>query len=691
MSIRKLTTIVLLTLGILAPTASAVHAEVELLGEFGNTGPGTLENPWGIGVNPTTGDVYVADKEHNRVVRYDAAGNFISEFAGQFSEPSGIAVDPNTGDVYVGDLGSDRVEKFDAAGNFISQITSGTGGSPTLSLDIEGIAVDLQGDLYVLSGSNFNDESPPVYVSKFSPSGAYLGVVLRENHGFNLTFAHGLSVDSSGFIYVGTYGGFVKFAPDGEALEYAPVPIVDPATGDVFHYGGEGFEEYNPLGVQLAVYPGVPEGRGAAYDPVNGHLYVLFEFPGQVAIYGTFPIPPAAAPLVYEESFSGDAQTTVTVHARVNPELLDTTYRVQYSTDPSLAGALEVPVAPVDVGSGVLGVGVNVGLTGLQPSTAYYYRVVAHNSFGGAGGSTTVGATRQFATAALPAVAVTGGASDVTVGATTISGTVDPGSTGVSSDTRWCFQYGTAGGTGYDLGELPSVAGGEDAGQGTADVPVSVHLTALQQGTTYRYRLVAINTVGEGSTSTACGTAGGQESDGPDRSFTTPGAPPLPSVQTGAASGVGQASATLSGTVDPNGARTGYSFQIGIDTSYGAEIFGDAGSGGEPQVLSVNVPGLQPGTTYHYRLVASNQGGTSYGADATFTTPVFASAVISAPDTPVLVPTPQVVFPAPGATTVKANAKRKTKAKKRPKAKRKSRLGKQGKRAGKSTSSRKKR
>ena len=39
-----------------------------------------------------------------------------------------------------------------------------------------------------------------------------------------------------------------------------------------------------------------------------------------------------------------------------------------------------------------------------------------------------------------------------------------------------------------------------------------------------------------------------------------------------------------------------------------------------PQPVVVNVPNLLPGTTYHYRLVATNGGGTTYGPDMTFTT-----------------------------------------------------------------------
>jgi DNA-binding beta-propeller fold protein YncE len=45
-------------------------------------------------------------------------GRYFSQFGsggsgkGQFNNPVGVAVDPSNGDVYVADLGNDRVEKF---------------------------------------------------------------------------------------------------------------------------------------------------------------------------------------------------------------------------------------------------------------------------------------------------------------------------------------------------------------------------------------------------------------------------------------------------------------------------------------------------------------------------------------------------------------------------------------------------
>jgi hypothetical protein len=97
---------------------------------------------------------------------------------------------------------------------------------------------------------------------------------------------------------------------------------------------------------------------------------------------------------------------------------------------------------------------------------------------------------------------------------------------------------------------------------------------------------------------------------------------PLPPVATtSAASGVQQTQATLNGTVNPNATDTRYYFQYGETTAYGSSTSeGDAGSGTAAVPESATVTGLEPNTTYHYRLVAKSTAGESYGADSTFTT-----------------------------------------------------------------------
>jgi hypothetical protein len=73
--------------------------------------------------------------------------------------------------------------------------------------------------------------------------------------------------------------------------------------------------------------------------------------------------------------------------------------------------------------------------------------------------------------------------------------------------------------------------------------------------------------------------------------------------------------------VNPKGAPTSYRFEYGPTTAYGSSTAdSDAGSGPDDLAASASLAGLSPGTTYHYRVVASNAGGVVYGADQTFTT-----------------------------------------------------------------------
>src|SRR4051794_6554306 len=95
--------------------------------------------------------------------------------------------------------------------------------------------------------------------------------------------------------------------------------------------------------------------------------------------------------------------------------------------------------------------------------------------------------------------------------------------------------------------------------------------------------------------------------------------PPL--AQTGAAKDVAQTQATLTATVTPRGAATSVRFDLGTSTSYGLQSAGkDIGSGSDPVTVEIPVQGLTAGTTYHFRVVATSDGGTVQGADATLKT-----------------------------------------------------------------------
>jgi hypothetical protein len=98
-------------------------------------------------------------------------------------------------------------------------------------------------------------------------------------------------------------------------------------------------------------------------------------------------------------------------------------------------------------------------------------------------------------------------------------------------------------------------------------------------------------------------------------------APKPPRASTGSALHVSETGVELQARVNPRGQETTCYFQFGPTTAYGQQS-PTAAVGGGKVAVKVNQPisGLQPGATYHYRIVASSAGGTTEGQDRTFTT-----------------------------------------------------------------------
>ncbi|HEX3509582.1 MAG TPA: hypothetical protein VHT27_00645 [Solirubrobacteraceae bacterium] len=94
-----------------------------------------------------------------------------------------------------------------------------------------------------------------------------------------------------------------------------------------------------------------------------------------------------------------------------------------------------------------------------------------------------------------------------------------------------------------------------------------------------------------------------------------------PTANTGNAVAVSYSSATLRGSVNPEGSDTSYYFQYGLTRAYGGQsAIADAGAGTHSVPISLPVSGLQPVSVYHYRLVAVNSAGASIGSDHTLLT-----------------------------------------------------------------------
>jgi len=186
----------------------------------------------------------------------------------------------------------------------------------------------------------------------------------------------------------------------------------------------------------------------------------------------------------------------------------------------------------------------------------------------------------------------TGAASDLTATTATLHSTVDT----VGYHSWWGFEYGLT-------EEYGSVAyGGEIAAGVEGSQAEELELTDLIPGATYHYRAYGLSLNGF--------------SNGEDATFTMSS-----STVTGQATAIDGESAALHGTVDPGGYATAYRFEYGTSDSYGSYAPASpkgVGSGVEPVEVSESIEGLSPGQVYHYRLAATNEGGTTYGEDRSF-------------------------------------------------------------------------
>jgi hypothetical protein len=95
-----------------------------------------------------------------------------------------------------------------------------------------------------------------------------------------------------------------------------------------------------------------------------------------------------------------------------------------------------------------------------------------------------------------------------------------------------------------------------------------------------------------------------------------------PAAQTGSATAITATSATLNGTVAANGSGpTGWQFQLGTSpASLGTVASGTGPDGYGAAPVSFNATGLTPSTTYFFRVIVSNSGGSSLGSIQSFTT-----------------------------------------------------------------------
>ena len=237
---------------------------------------------------------------------------------------------------------------------------------------------------------------------------------------------------------------------------------------------------------------------------------------------------------------------------------------------------------------------VSAALTNLTPFNTYHYRLMASQSDGE--GLVRFGEERGFTPTPTAAPAVDG----------TSTGSVSPTSAMLNakinpkkSPTVYRFEFGTD--TSYGSVTPSSSSIGEDE----TDHSVSSEIAELAPGRTYHYRVLATNL--NGSTR------------GPDETFSTPD---RPSIAAASASDVSATGATLSARIRPGFRPTTYHFEYGRTAAFGSSTPESASIGSDNNIYTASsaISGLQPATSYHFRVVASNEIGIADSAEGEFTT-----------------------------------------------------------------------
>lgn len=748
----------LLSLALAAAPAGAdqVYVATETIAP---TGVLALNNPTGIAIDnsagPSAGDIYVSDTSNHRVIKFDPTGKFLLMWGrevnegsgnpsictnagsptdicqlaaggngpGQLSQPSSIAVDPSSGpsagDVYViGDSGNaPYIQKFDPSGQLVTSwggtpfggAIEGTGvpGGP-FQYGFGGLTVDQSGNLAVFQASearvfqfaedgtggtsfttccrgsqgcclaadpegNFYKTNGDSSIEKFN-SGEDVGQVgtttagsLAYSAATNDLFAlvpfppgiaryrfngSGQVVESdlstctpapfvgcppteefgtadfatgngapSGIAVNATTGKVYAVDTAGKSIKVfstidLPIVITGAASnvtrdaakllgnvdqdgaGDVtscsFEYGQTTAYSLGSIPCEQALPLSSPESVSAQLPPESLEAATTYHYrfsAGNAAgarkgLDKTFTTPPAVDGVSTDDATDIE-RLTATLNGSFNGDGVDTSFYFEYGPTANYG----LKTADVDHGTAAGPQSVSAGLAELNSYSTYHFRLVAHNKYG-----TTVGADKTLLTAPPdpPAVERTF-SSDVTDSSATIHADIDTG----LGLTVYRFDYGIL----NDYGSRTLVAGPIEPG--SLENTASAELFELEPGTTYHFRVLATNLAGT--------------TVGPDQTFTTQSAPV---VDGESASAVTESTATVSATINPGLSNTTFHVEYGPTSTYGLNTreSGQIGSDESPHVVSSQLSGLAPGRAYHFRIVATNAIGTTYGTDQSFTT-----------------------------------------------------------------------
>lgn len=279
---------------------------------------------------------------------------------------------------------------------------------------------------------------------------------------------------------------------------------------------------------------------------------------------------------------------SVTLNGKVNAKDLSTIVTFEYGLTESYGSSITAAQSPI---TGNIETQVTNTLSDLIEGSTYHYRVKAENILG-----TTYGEDRSFTTLGQKPTTITGNPTNITINSVTLNGSVNAN----YLSTIVTFEYGSDINYGNSISAIPSPI------TGNSTTSVSVNLTGLSEGSTYHFRLKAVNSLGINY--------------GNDLTFSTLGQVPI--TITLDPSNISVNSAILNGSVNANYLTTNASFEYGTSTLYGYTIstLQNPISGNASTTVTANLTGLAEGTIYHVRLIATNSLGTTYGSDKFFKT-----------------------------------------------------------------------
>jgi hypothetical protein len=595
-----------------ASPAMAARGVVGFVGEAGVQG-GQFANPAGAAVNrngtggASAGDLYVVDRGNNRVQQFKADGTWVRAFglnvggagvnvcevkasclkpansaaAGGMSTPQGIAIEQSTGNLYVTDQLNRRVDVFSATGVFQ--------GAFAWNVKVTEPAEELQlctaasGCKAGSNGANSGQIGTTIGYPAIDPANGHILIASKFNRRvdeFEATITAGAI---TAIAYVRGYGWNVNKEAPAEEFQTCTT-----ATGCQAGSPGTGIGQF-----------AVNSPSAVAADS-TGRIYALDLFNNRVQAFSAAPAPEGA---FASAKLSGEPAP---VDIGVDPAS-NHLFATKPCTALACPGALvgEQRVQELDTAGNLVQVWAEkAGIpssTGLALGSGTAYMTTKEGGPEGRPGFFVLGDPLPPAVTIEPVTTFTGTTA-------TFEGHVHTDTIGAS----YHFEYST---DGANWTRLPAKAGEDKSVPGdNAEHAVSATTTALEALTEYQVRLVADKAYAGGSATA-------------QTSFTTASSPPL--LGGFGHSHLRDTTAQLDATINPENEETEYRFQYTDQASFEAEGFAGASSvpappgrlsGGKAEAVHEQLGGLEPGTTYRYRLLASNDSGSAESAIGTFVT-----------------------------------------------------------------------